>query len=124
MTDLLQWVARAVCIFRPIGGNYHQLGTRSPTGDRRKQVDGRIVSPMQIFKHKHECLTLRQLFQKLADLTQHALAAGADDILPQRNPTFERYQSRKLGCPCRSKGYESLYDRFTAGPFAQVTESL
>ena len=56
----------------PQSGKEHQPARLAAPGHARDQVDGGRIAPLQIFQHEHDRAVLRQHFEGVGHLAQHA----------------------------------------------------
>src|SRR5262249_50747917 len=59
-----------------------------PPGERRDEVQRRVVRPMEVFENEDECAVGGDGFERVTDFANHALASHADRVTLERRALF------------------------------------
>jgi hypothetical protein len=88
----------------------------APARQRRQKIERRGIGPVQVLEHEQQRFRYRNRLERLADLTQHSLARGAENLLLKFFAKLRRNQGGELREPRRRVRGEHAHHALTARP--------
>ncbi len=75
-------------LLRSIGRDDQEPRAAVTSRQRRKQIDSRIVRPVEVFQNEHQESGRSKVLDPLAEFTDHSRARGPCGLLPEHRQCF------------------------------------
>jgi hypothetical protein len=111
-------------VHRTFGCEHQQLRGTAPPRQRREQIDGRGIDPLEIFEHQQQRLARREGLQRLGDLPQHAFARRAEEFALEQLAVLPGDEGGKLNQPRGGLRGEDPDDAVSPGSPTELPERL